>query len=467
MPESDLPFANITELARAYRTRELSPVEVTRLMLDRVERLDPQLHSYVTVTPEIALGQARKAEAAIGRGEIGGPMLGMPIGVKDLCETAGVRTTWGTTILADNVPQADCTVVRKLFEAGAVMIGKLQMTEGAFAAHHPKLATPINPWHPEHWSGVSSSGSGVATAAGLCYGALGTDTGGSIRFPSNANGLTGIKPTWGRVSRQGVLALAASLDHVGPMARSAADAGAMLGAIAGVDPLDPTSLEAPVPDYLAEIDAGIAGVRIGLDPRFIYDVCDADTSRVIDQARKVLGDLGATISEFAMPASTAMMYKGWARFCGVETAIAHEKTWPSRAAKYGPALANLIETGIGLSSIDLMKIYHERLAFIGDLRKLFQRIDLMLVPVHPFGNPTARELDEIFMQPNGLDDVLRYTAPFDMSGSPTITLPGGFTAAGVPIGFQLVARDLDESLLVRAGHACQGATDWHKRHPAL
>ncbi len=466
MPISDLSFASIMDLTRAYRARELSPVEVTQHMLDRIERLDPTLRSYVTITPEIALEQARRAEAEIARGEYRGPMHGVPIGVKDLCETQGVRTTWGTTILANNIPEQDCTVVRKLSEAGAVMLGKLHMTEGAFAAHHPKLPPPVNPWHPDHWSGVSSSGSGVATAAGLCFGAIGTDTGGSIRYPSGANGITGLKPTWGRVSRHGALALADSLDHIGPMTRSAADAGAMLGAMAGADPLDPTCLEAEVPDYLAGIEQGIKGLRIGIDPTYVYDLSDVDTNRMIDEVRKVLVDLGASFVEISMPLTTSIMYEKWATYCGVETAIAHEQTYPERAAEYGPVLAGLLEVGRGLSAMDFMRIHHARLAFTGELRKLFRRIDLLLVPVHPFGNPTQAQLEALSAQPEGLNELVAYTAPFDMSGSPTITLPGGFTKAGLPIGFQLVGRDLDEAALVRAGFAYQQVTDWHTRRPA-
>lgn len=465
MALTDLAFANITELADAYKTRKLSPVEVTREMLARIERVDPTLHSYVTVTADIALEQARKAEEEIGRGEIRGPMHGVPVGIKDLCETRGVKTTWGSTILADYVPEADCTVVRKLFDAGAIMLGKLQMTEGAFSVHHPAITVPANPWHADHWPGVSSSGSGVATAAGLCYGAIGTDTGGSIRFPSGANGLTGLKPTWGRVSRHGVLPLADSLDHVGPMNRSAADAGAMLGAMAGMDPADPTSLEAAVPDYLSGIEQGLRGLRIGFDPRYIYDVCEPDTVAVIDDARKILSDLGGKLAEIAMPSKTETMYKDWAKFCGVETAVAHQKTYPSRASEYGPVLADLIDSGRKVDVQELMRIYHARLVFQGQLRKLFQQIDLLLVPVHPFGNPSASKLDEVFKRPNGIDDVLRFTAPFDMSGSPSITIPGGFNSAGMPIGFQLVGRHLDEALLIRAAHGYQGATDWHRRHP--
>src|SRR5690606_31399879 len=241
-----------------------------------------------------------------------------------LCETKGVATTWGTKILKNYVPTEDGTVVKNLQQAGAVMLGKVQMTEGAFSVHHPEVIAPVNPVHPDHWPGVSSSGSGVSVAAGLAYGAIGTDTGGSIRFPSGANGLTGLKPTWGRVSRHGVQALANSLDHLGPMTRSAADAGAMFMAMAGSDPNDPTSLDEPVPDCLVGIDQGVRGLRIGFDPRYIYDVCEKDTAQVIDDARKVLADLGAKLVEISMPSRTQAMYKDWAKFCAVETAVAHE-----------------------------------------------------------------------------------------------------------------------------------------------
>ncbi len=467
MSLDNLPFATMTELRAAYRSKKLSPVEVVQAMLARIDKLDGKLRSYVTVTPEIALEQARQAERELADGTDRGPMHGIPVGIKDLCETKGVRTTWGSTILKDYVPDKDATVIRNLYDAGAIMLGKVQMTEGAFSVHHPDLQVPINPWHADHWPGVSSSGSGVSVAAGLCYGAIGTDTGGSIRFPSGANGLTGLKPTWGRVSRHGVQPLADSLDHLGPMTRAAADAGIMFSAMAGSDPADPTSLDAPVPDCLAGIDDGIRGLRIGFDPRFIYDVCEKDTASVIDEARKVLADLGATVSEIQMPSKTNTMYRKWSDFCAVETAVAHEPWYPARKAEYGPVLAALIDQGHGVNALDLTRLFQDRLVFQGELRKLFKTIDLLLVPVHPFGNPSALQLDEVFKRPNGIDDVLRFTAPFDMSGSPTITIPGGFNAAGMPIGFQFVGRHLDEALLIRAAHAYQGVTDWHRRHPDL
>ena len=262
---TDLHYKTLLEAASAIQSRKISPVELTRTVLDRIAALDPSLHAYATVTPERALAQAEVAEAEIAAGRYRGPLHGVPIAVKDLCNTAGIVTTSGMTIHANHVPKFDATVVQRLANAGAILLGKLQLTEGAFVSHHPSVTPPRNPWNADYYAGASSSGSGVATAAGLCFGSLGSDTGGSIRFPCSANGITGLKPTWGRVSRYGVFPLAASLDHIGPMTRSAADAGAILSAIAGLDRNDPTTLAMPVPDYLAEIEARIGGVRIGVD----------------------------------------------------------------------------------------------------------------------------------------------------------------------------------------------------------
>src|SRR3984957_5581500 len=272
---SDLHFLDLTEMSRRIHSREISPVEATKGLLARIERLDGQLRSYAYVMAEAALLHARAAEAEILRGEIRGPLHGVPIAVKDLCWTQGVPTAAGTTIYKDFRPTEDATVVRKLYAAGAIILGKLQLTEGAWAEHHPQIPPPVNPWNAAHWSGASSSGSGVATAAGLCYGSLGSDTGGSIRFPCAANGVTGIKPTWGRVSRYGVFELAATLDHIGPMTRSAADAAAMLAAIAGPDVNDPTALQAAGPNYMADLGGGLRGVRVGVDAAWISAATDA------------------------------------------------------------------------------------------------------------------------------------------------------------------------------------------------
>ena len=462
---TELHYATILEAADAIRSRKISPVELTRALLERIARLDPALRSYATVTPELALAQARRAEAEIAEGHDRGPLHGIPIAVKDICNTAGVVTAAGMAIHADHVPDFDATVVKRLADAGAVLLGKLQLTEGAFVNHHPTVTPPRNPWNADYYAGASSSGSGVATAAGLCFGSLGSDTGGSIRFPSSANGITGLKPTWGRVSRHGVFALADSLDHIGPMTRAAADAGAMLGVIAGRDPNDPTTLTAAVPDYLAWLDSGIRGLRVGIDVAYNETGSDPEIIATVREARKVFEELGATIKEVKLPNPDAVM-AAWGPTCAVQTAIAHQATYPARTAEYGE-LAKLIETGRALSGIDVAKALHERLAFSGALAGLLSEIDLLLIPTQPLADFTVARERELFATPDGLSDFLRFATPFDMSGSPTITLPGGFTAKGLPLSFQLVSRHLDEVLLVRAGHAYQQATDWHRRHPPL
>ena len=266
---TSLHYLELTELAGCFQRRELSPVEVTRAQLDRIAALDGTLGSYAWVMAEAALASAVKAEAEISAGRYRGPLHGVPIAIKDLCWTKGVPTAFGTLIHRDFRPAEDATVVAHLKRAGAVILGKLQMTEGAYSDHHPSVVQPKNPWNFDYWPGISSSGPAVATAAGLCYGAIASDTGGSIRWPCSANGLTGLKPTWGRVSRFGVFELAASLDHIGPIARSAADVGALFGVIAGADEKDPTAAYDPLPECCVASDRGLQGLRIGIDSRWI------------------------------------------------------------------------------------------------------------------------------------------------------------------------------------------------------
>ena len=298
---SDLSFLTLLEVSQKIQSRALSPVEVTNAELDRLAALDPKLKSYAIVMADFAMAQAKQAEVEIGRGEVKGPLHGVPIAVKDLCWTANAPTAAGMTIHNDYMPSEDATVVKRLSDAGAIILGKLQLTESAYADHHPNITPPRNPWNAETWPGASSSGSGVATAAGLCYGSLGSDTGGSIRFPSAANGVTGLKPTWGRVSRYGVFELAASLDHIGPMARSAADCGAILGIIAGEDPKDTTTLPGGPSDYLAGLKDGIRGLRIGYDPVWAETAMDEQTVAVVKAARESLASVGATIVEIKAP----------------------------------------------------------------------------------------------------------------------------------------------------------------------
>jgi amidase len=463
---AELHFLELTQVAHLVQTRKLSPVELTEAMLRRIESLDRRLHAFALPTPDLAMDQARKAEREIAARRYRGTLHGIPIGLKDLCYTKGISTAAGMPIHRDFKPTYDGTVVRRLYDAGAVCLGKLQLTEGAFADHHPAIVAPLNPWHAEHWTGASSSGSGAAVAAGLAFAALGSDTGGSIRFPSAACGVTGIKPTWGRVSRYGAFELAASLDHIGPMCRSATDAAIVLAAIAGADPNDPTASQLPVPDYLRASDRDLRGVRIGLDERYAFDGVEPQIERTVRDAIGVFAKLGAELVRVQFPPHEQAL-RDWAPNCAVETAVAHEATFPARKAEYGPGLAGFIESARAVSASDYQKILLRRRDFAGRLAAMFRCVDLLIVPAQFIASPTVARMRTLGQDPDALLSLMRFTSLFDMSGSPTITLPSGFTAKGTPMAFQLVSRHFEEELLVRGGRAYQRETDWHRRHPKL
>lgn len=464
MPLQDLHHRSLLDVSERIRRRELSPVAVLEATLGRIARLDGAARSFVTVLADRARAAAVRAEAEIAAGLWRGPLHGVPLAVKDLCATSFAPTTGGMPMRGNTVPDHDATVVRRLEDAGAVIVGKLKMTEGAYTSHHPDDPGPVNPWGAGHWVGSSSTGSGVATALGLCFGSLGSDTGGSIRFPSATCGLTGIKPTWGRVSRHGILPLAASLDHIGPMARSAADAAAILGVIAGADPDDPTAIQDSVPDYLAALRQGVRGVTIGVDRAYNETGIDREVTAAVRAAEGVLAALGATIREVEIPPTEALL-RDWIPFCAVETAIAHQADYPGRADEYGPDLAQLIEHGRRLTAIEFGAFMHERLEFTGRLLALFQGVDLLLMPTMPVPVPSLARMAEYGQDDTVLLRMLRFTAPFNFAGNPTITLPCGVDAAGLPLSLQLVGPPVSEALLCRAGHAFQSRTDWHSRRP--
>ena len=467
MTEDELCNLDLIEAGRLVQRRDLSCVELTQAQLRRIERLDGRLRSYATVTADAALAQARQADEEIRSRAIRGPLHGVPVAVKDLCNTEGIATAAGMAIHKRHIPERDATVVARLKASGAVLLGKLQMTEGAMSTHHPSIPPPVNPWGEALWPGVSSSGSGVATAACLCFGSLGSDTLGSIRFPSTMNGVTGLKPTWGRVSRAGVFPLAESLDHIGPMTRNAADAAAMLGAIAGLDADDPTALQAPVPDYLDGIDGGVRGLRVGIDRALNAAGTDEDTVRASDAACAVLSRLGAGVRDVAFP-SPDDVARDAVLLCAIEAAAAHEATYPARASEYGPVFAAFLDTGRNVDASTVVKIRKRRAEFSGRVAALFKEIDVLIVPALNRAGLTLAELS-----PNAANPAqarlgrVRFTAPFDMTGSPALVLPGGRTAQGLPVGFQMVGRHLEEALLLRAGHAFQQATEWHRRRPPV
>ncbi|NLU84392.1 amidase [Rhodococcus sp. HNM0569] len=454
-----LAFLGLADVASLIERRELSPVELTQHILERIERLDPTLQSYVVVTPDAALSAATTAADEIAHGTYRGPLHGVPLAVKDLCYTAGVTTAAGTRVMRDFVPTFDATVVQRLKAAGAVLTGKLRMTEGAFMDHHPELPTPLNPWDPDTWVGSSSSGSGAATAAGLCYGAIGSDTGGSIRMPSSVNGLTGVKPTWGRVSRHGTVELAASLDHIGPMARSAADAAAMLTVLAGPDEADPTALLDVVPDYVEEL-VDRTPLRIGVDRAFATRF-DDDTTATVLSTLAVFEELGYETVDVTLPDVTEVC-ADWMATCAVETAAAHEWAYPQRREEYGPGLAALLEFGRAQTARDLARMAATRREFTGRMRRVFTEVDLVLVPSIGISSPTVQRMAQA---PD--PDLVVPTAPFDMSGQPTVTFTSGFTSRGTPLASQLVGDHLAESTVLRAAHAFQSVTEHHLRHPRL
>lgn len=460
---SELHYLEMYELSRLIRSGKLSPVEVVEAQLARIERLEPQLHSYACVTAELALEQARQAERELMRGECRSPLHGIPIAVKDLFDTAGVPTCAGMPLLRGRVPQQDATVVARLREAGAVLLGKLQMTEGAFAIHHPSLVAPNNPWHAGHWAGASSSGCGVATAAGLCYASLGSDSGGSIRFPCAANGLTGLKPTWGRVSRHGCFELAASLDHIGPITRSARDALFLLSTIAGHDPQDPTSL----PSVCLEIpglDESFQGLRIGVDEAWLSDGVDPLIQRALQQVMEIVLQGGGKLLRVRMP-DTRAVSANWEAHCGVQTAVAHAATYPQHAAEYGPALSRLIDGGRALSGMDYQRILLAAQRFTGELESLLTQVDLLLAPVQPYAAPSHEQLAALALDAEANRRLIQFTAPFNVSGHPCLSLPCGFTPQGLPLGCQFIAGKGGEAVLCRAGMALQKVSDWHRRHP--
>jgi amidase len=346
-----------------------------------------------------------------------------------------------------------------------VILGKTQMTEGAFSDHHPAIRVPTNPWNAAYWPGISSSGSGIAIAAGLCFGAIGSDTGGSIRWPSAANGITGLKPTWGRVSRHGALELAASLDHLGPMARSVADVAILLQAMAGPDRKDPTALLDPVPDYLAACRGDLGGLRIAIDPAWASEDVDPPTHEAVSAAIEILRGLGARIVEIRFP-DVASVVADSIGHLGVEAAVAHEATYPRLKDQYGPVFAGALEIGRGLSASDYQKILLRRAEFRGRVDAALAGVDLLLTPVQPQAPLTLDAVGVMGARPDFVGRLARFTYPFDATGHPTLTLPGGADADGMPVGIQLVGQRLGEPTLLKAGAAFQRVTDWHRRRPA-
>ena len=466
MDLADVCTGSLLDAAALIERREVSPVELTRAMLARIERLDPHLHSFLTVTADQALAAAAVAEREIGAGRRRGPLHGVPVAVKDLCDTRGVRTTCASAVRLDHVPDSDATVVQRLAAAGAVMVGKTNLTEFAMTGYHPTLPRPRNPWSASHDTGGSSSGSGAAVAASLCFAALGTDTGGSIRLPSAWCGVVGLKPTYGGVSRAGVFPLGMSLDHVGPMARRVADVAAVFDAIAGFDPADPTTRRAPPPRCAAAIGEPLRGMRIGWDEAFVAAGVQRDVMAAVQGALGVLAAHGAEIVAVAVPPVESVL-PDWPTLCGGEAAAAHAATYPSRAEQYGTTFRSFLAYAATLRAQDYAAAESRRRDWAGAFAGVFEQVDLFACPSFFMTAPPSELLAADAPFSTDIAPFMRFTAPFNFSGSPTLSVPCGFTADGLPHSLQLVGRHGGEALLCQAGHAYEQATDWHTRRPPV
>jgi amidase len=461
---------SLIQVARLIEAREVSPVELTRAILARIAAMDGRLHSFTTVAAERALAAAAAAEGDIRQGRYRGALHGVPIAVKDLFCTRGLRTTGGLRVLADWVPDYDATAVARLEHAGAVLLGKLSLTEGAMAAYHRDFSIPVNPWAADRWTGGSSSGSGVATAAGLCFASLGSDSGGSIRFPAAANGLVGLKPTYGRVSRHGALPLAETLDHVGPMTRCVADAAIVLQAIAGFDPADPSSIKAPVPDFSAELNRGVEGMRIGFDANDTNSHPDAGQVAAVEAALVRLEDLGARVVEVRIPAIEGSLGSVWFTLGAYEAHRAHRAHFPSRAADYGPYFREFLEVGSQVTDAAYAEAGRHRADYAERFRRTLATVDAIAGPAAGVAFPVTPEL--LYGGMAGFEPLipligLQFAAPANLAGVPAICLPCGFSAEGLPYSIQFTGRQLSEPALLRIARAYEQATPWHTRRPPL
>ncbi len=468
----------VAALGRALRDGSLSPVELAEAALRRIEALDGQVRAFVTATRERALNDARQAERDLRAGKDRGPLHGIPLALKDLVATRGIRTTAGSEVLANSVPDEDAAVAERLMAAGTVLLGKTNTHEFAYGTFTRPTA---NPWDLARIPGGSSGGSAAALAARMCSLAVGTDTGGSIRIPAACCGVTGLKPTYGLVSAYGIIPLSWSLDHPGPMARSVEDCALMLDALAGYDPRDPASLpnSSDKPAYAAALQnlgsasAPLAGLRLGIPEDDYFSYTDPEISAAVQEALKTLETLGAAIEPVRLPPELDDLFRAYRGIQRPEGAAAHIEAgwWPIYADAYGAGVRNSLELGTQVLATEYLRSQRLRRAWSQGMRALMQRVDALALPTLPNLPPRIDQLDQpvtfggrAYDASSGL---LRFTFPFNMSGQPALSLPCGVSASGLPIGLQLVGRHLDEPTILRVGHAYQQATAWHTRRPTL
>jgi aspartyl-tRNA(Asn)/glutamyl-tRNA(Gln) amidotransferase subunit A len=459
----------ITQLAALLRDRRLSPVDLTEAYLGRIERLDPRLHTYIRVLPEQARAAARQAEVEIGRGDWRGPLHGVPLGLKDLFDVAGVPCTMGSKILRDNVPDIDATVVTRLKAAGAIILGKQNLHEFAFGitSENPHYGVVRNPWDLDRVPGGSSGGTAAAVAASLCAGGLGSDTGASIRAPASFCGVVGLKPTYGRVSRAGVLPLAWSLDHVGPLARSVADCALLLQAIAGSDPRDPSSSNAPVPDFSPALSQGVGGLRLGVPREHFFELLEPEVERLVREAIATLERLGARVEEVALPHSVHAQTAGNGIMAS-EAASLHASWLRERPEDYGPDVLQRIQGGLLVRATEYLYSQQMRTLVQQDFARAFQQVDVVLGPTVPLVAPRIGRTFEpggpFKMAPRAIAN--RMTVPCNLTGMPAISVPCGFSE-GLPVGLQIMGPAFAEPLVLRVAAAYEAACAWRQQRPPV
>ncbi|MCI0785212.1 MAG: amidase [Chloroflexi bacterium] len=471
MDKVEIPFLSATELSALIKSRAVSPVEAAEAYLDRIGQVDDKLNSYITVTRDEALEQARQAEREIAAGRYRGPMHGVPVGVKDQFYTKGIRTTGGSAILKDLVPDEDATVISNLKQAGAVLLGKLNMSEYAMgdAFHHP-YGRPHNPWDLSRNPGTSSSGSGAATAAFLCATSLGEDTGGSIRGPAAFCGLVGIRPSWGRVSRYGVLGASWSMDTVGPISRTTADCAMTLAAIAGYDPKDPYTWNTPVPDYLAALNGEIRGLKVGVvQERVDSDAVEPEVRTNVVNAISVLGELGAVIQQVSIP---LMVHAGTisSPLIMVDAVAVHQKGIDEHLDQYDHNIKIRLLTGSILPARAHHKAVRLRHMLRREILEALEKVDVLVMPTSSIpASPIPAQAGIGSKQEvlDGLSGRRSFTAPFNLANTPALSINCGFTSGGLPVGLQIAGKPFDEETLFRVAHAYEQATDWHTRRPPI
>jgi aspartyl-tRNA(Asn)/glutamyl-tRNA(Gln) amidotransferase subunit A len=455
---------SILETGELLRKREVSPVELTKSCLDQIEKLNPTLNAFITVTAELALAQARAAEDEIGRGNWRGPLHGIPLALKDLIDTAGIRTTAASALFEDRVPAEDAEVVRRLKNAGAVLLGKQNLHECAYGGSSmiSYYGEVRNPWNPSCIAGGSSGGSAASVAAGLGYAAIGTDTAGSVREPAALCGIVGLKPTYGRVSTRGVIPLSWSLDHVGPLARTVSDAAVLLQAIAAHDARDANSVDAPVPDYLAALREGLKPLKIGIPRKFFYEELDREVASAVEQAIGIVSALGNDLFEIVIDVPTD-------RTLQTAEAYAYHAKFVSRSPElYQAETLRRIRSGEEISADEFEKRRREQKQIRSSIHKAFEKVDALLTPTAPVPAPA---IDELKRNPELLRPcellLLRNTRPVNVWGLPAISIPCGFTSAGLPVGLQIIGPHWREDRVLQLAHAYEQATQWHRHNPKL